>query len=96
MQPHPVRLSWAVAGGPAGFSWIAAGAVFAAGVVIIVVAAAAVGRRRGRTWGVAWGMRSRRRRGGVERAAAEDVAAMRAEDARYFRSDGPGHQQDDL
>lgn len=32
----------------------------------------------------------------IQRAAAEDVAAMEAEDRRYFRHDGPGDREDDL
>ena len=32
----------------------------------------------------------------IQRAAAEDVAAMQAEDRKYFRHDGPGDREDDL
>jgi hypothetical protein len=32
----------------------------------------------------------------IKRAAAADVAAMEAEDRRYFRQDGPGRREDDL
>jgi len=32
----------------------------------------------------------------IKRAAAEDVAAMEAEDRKYFRQDGPGKIEDDL
>ena len=32
----------------------------------------------------------------VKRAAAEDVAAMEAEDRKYFRQNGPGDREDDL
>ena len=32
----------------------------------------------------------------IQRAAAEDVAAMEAEDRKYFRQDGPGNNEDDL
>jgi hypothetical protein len=32
----------------------------------------------------------------IKRAAAEDVAAMEAEDRNYFRQEGPGDQEDDL
>jgi cytosine/uracil/thiamine/allantoin permease len=90
--------AWAAAGaaGRGGFSWLDAAAVFVIGVVIIVAAAAVAGRRRGRHWGVAWGLRTRWRRGGVQAAAAEDVAAMQEEDETFFRPDGPGHKGDDL
>jgi hypothetical protein len=30
----------------------------------------------------------------IKRAAAEDVAAMEAEDRKYFRQDGPGKDED--
>jgi hypothetical protein len=32
----------------------------------------------------------------IQRAAAEDVAAMEAEDRKYFRQDSPGNIEDDL
>ena len=32
----------------------------------------------------------------IKRAAAEDVAAMEAEDRKYFRQDGPGETESDL
>lgn len=32
----------------------------------------------------------------IQEAAAEDVAAMEAEDRKYFRQDGPGNDEDDL
>ena len=32
----------------------------------------------------------------IKRAAAADVAAMEAEDRKYFRADGPGDREDDL
>jgi hypothetical protein len=32
----------------------------------------------------------------IQQAAAEDVAAMEAEDRKYFRQDGPGDIEDDL
>ncbi len=32
----------------------------------------------------------------IKRAAAEDVAAMEAEDRKYFRQHGPGDIEDDL
>jgi hypothetical protein len=32
----------------------------------------------------------------IKRAAAADVAAMEAEDRKYFDQDGPGHREDDL
>ena len=32
----------------------------------------------------------------IKRAAAADVAKMEEEDRKYFRRDGPGHQEDDL
>ena len=32
----------------------------------------------------------------IQRAAAEDVAAMEAEDLKYFRQDSPGNIEDDL
>jgi hypothetical protein len=32
----------------------------------------------------------------VKTAAAADVAEMEREDRKYFRPDGPGHQEDDL
>lgn len=32
----------------------------------------------------------------IQRAAAEDVAAMEEEDRKYFRQDGPGYREDDL
>jgi hypothetical protein len=32
----------------------------------------------------------------IQQAAAADVAAMEAEDRKYFRQDGPGDQEDDL
>ena len=32
----------------------------------------------------------------IQRAAAEDVAVMEAEDRKYFRQDGPGDSEDDL
>ena len=32
----------------------------------------------------------------IKRAAAADVAAMEAEDRKYFRQDGPGNIEDDL
>ena len=90
--------AWAVAGTASrrGFTWSDAAAVFVTGVVVIVAAAAVMGRRRGRHWGVAWGLRSRWRRGGVRAAAAADVAAMQEEDETFFRPDGPGHKGDDL
>jgi cytosine/uracil/thiamine/allantoin permease len=90
--------AWAAAG-PAGqqaFSWTDAAAVFVIGVVIIVGAAALLGRHGGRRFGVAWGLRSRWRRGGVRAAAAADVAAMQEEDEMFFRPDSPGHEEDDL
>jgi hypothetical protein len=45
--------------------------------------------------------RRRRRRSDVKleqikRAAEADVAAMEAEDRKYFRQDGPGYIEDDL
>ena len=32
----------------------------------------------------------------IKEAAAEDVAAMEAEDRKYFRQDGPGNERDAL
>jgi hypothetical protein len=32
----------------------------------------------------------------IKRAAEKDVAAMEAEDRKYFRRDGPGNEQDAL
>jgi hypothetical protein len=32
----------------------------------------------------------------IKRAAEADVAAMEAEDRRYYRQDGPGNIEDDL
>jgi hypothetical protein len=32
----------------------------------------------------------------IKEAAAADVAAMEAEDRKYFRQDGPGRREDDL
>ena len=32
----------------------------------------------------------------IKRVADADVAAMEEENRRYFRQDGPGHQQDEL
>jgi cytosine/uracil/thiamine/allantoin permease len=90
--------AWAAAGtvGQRGFSWTDAAAVFVIGVVIIIGAATLLGRHGGRRWGVAWGLRSRWRRGGVRAAAAADVASMQEEDEMFFQPDGPGHQEDEL
>jgi cytosine/uracil/thiamine/allantoin permease len=90
--------AWAAAGaaGHGGLTWSDAAAVFVIGVVIIVGTAAVAGRLGGRHWGVAWGLRTRWRRGGVQAAAAADVAAMQEEDETFFRPDGPGHEEDDL
>ena len=85
----------AAAAGRGESSWLDAGAIFVVGVVVIVAFVALLGRRRGRAWGVAWGMRPGRL-GGVQKAAAADVAAMQEEDETYFRPDGPGHHGDDL
>jgi hypothetical protein len=90
--------AWAATGtaGPPDFSWTDAAAVFVIGVVIIIGAAALLGRHGGRRWGVAWGLRGRWRRGGVQAAAAADVAAMQEEDELFFQPDGPGHEEDEL
>jgi hypothetical protein len=98
LRPHFLSLAaWAAAaaGNPA-ISWSGAAVLFAIGVVLIMVTVVLVSRGRGRPWGVAWGMRSRWRRGGVRAAADADVAAMQKEDETFFRADGPGHEEDDL
>jgi hypothetical protein len=55
-------------------------------------------------WLSRWVMPTRRRGRGrsdvkldeIKRAAEADVAAMEAEDRKYFRQDGPGYIEDDL
>ena len=78
-----------------GFTISDALAIFVIGVVIIVATVAIMATRRGRPWGVAWGL-GPPRRNDIQAAAAADVAVMQEESELFFREDAPGHQEDDL